>query len=88
MLQSIPDGEVPVGIPALVAQQQGSLGSPASSPTPGVPTSSVRLTQDQLTKLHGELDVVQANMAVLNEMLSELSPGKEHPSDIQLLRVC
>lgn len=85
--RSIPDGEVPVGVPALVAQQQGSLGSPASSsPTPVVPTASVRLTQDQLAKLHGELDVVQANMVVLNEMLSELSPGKEHPSDIQLLR--
>lgn len=87
--RSIPDGEVPVGIPALVAQQQGSLGSPASSsPTPAAPApaSNVRLTQDQLAKLHGELDVVQANMAVLNEMLSELTPGKEHPSDVQLLR--
>ena len=78
-----------MGVPALVAQQQGSLGSPASSsPTPAVPVTNVRLTQDQMAKLHGELDVVQANMAVLNEMLSELSPGKEHPSDIQLLRVC
>uniref|UniRef100_A0A1B6CYU7 VHS domain-containing protein n=1 Tax=Clastoptera arizonana TaxID=38151 RepID=A0A1B6CYU7_9HEMI len=73
--RSIPDGEVHIGVPALVAQQQGTLSSPA---TP-------RLTPEQLSKLHADLDVVQANMAVLSEMMSELTPGKEHPSDIQLL---
>jgi hypothetical protein len=38
-------------------------------------------------KLQSELDVVQGNMAVLSEMLSELTPGKEHPSDLELLQV-
>ncbi|XP_046660274.1 TOM1-like protein 2 isoform X3 [Homalodisca vitripennis] len=81
--RSIPDGEVAVGVPALVAQQQGTLGSP---PSPAASPPPPRLTTDQLTKLHGELDVVQGNMAVMSEMLSELTPGKEHPSDVQLLK--
>jgi hypothetical protein len=45
------------------------------------------LASDQLGKLHSELDVVQGNMAVLSEMLTELTPGKEHPSDLELLQV-
>lgn len=65
---------------ALAAQQAGTLGA-TKTPT------SPRLTPDQLGKLHGELDVVQGNMAVMSEMLSELTPGQEHPSDIQLLKV-
>jgi hypothetical protein len=45
------------------------------------------LSSDQLGKLQSELDVVQGNMAVLSEMLTELTPGKEHPSDLELLKV-
>lgn len=44
-----------------------------------------RLTQEQVTKLHKDVEVVQANMAVLNEMLTTLIPGQEHSSDIELL---
>lgn len=84
MFQSIPDGEVTVGVPALVAQQQGTLANPPS-PTHSPPPP--RLNPEQLTKLHSQLDVVQGNMAVMSEMLSELTPGKEHPSDVQLLKV-
>jgi hypothetical protein len=42
---------------------------------------------DQLGKLQSELDVVQGNMVVLSEMLTELTPGEEHPSDLELLKV-
>jgi hypothetical protein len=42
---------------------------------------------DQLGKLQSELDVVQGNMVVLGEMLTELTPGEEHPSDLELLKV-
>lgn len=73
-----------MGVPALVAQQQGTLGSP---PSPANAPPTPRLAPDQLAKLHADLDVVQGNMAVMSEMLSELTPGKEHPSDIQLLKV-
>jgi hypothetical protein len=45
------------------------------------------LSLDQLGKLQSELDVVQGNMVVLSEMLTELTPGEEHPSDLELLKV-
>lgn len=75
-----------MGVPALVAQQQGVLGgSPTTqaSPVAAVP----RLSPEHMAKLYGELDVVQGNLAVMSEMLSELKPGKEHPSDMELLKV-
>lgn len=56
-----------------------------TAPTPGVPVS---LTAEQRAKLHSELDVVESNAKVLGEMLSGLSPGKEHQDDVQLLQVC
>lgn len=46
-----------------------------------------RLSPEQVTKLNKDLEVVQANMAVLNEMLTTLIPGQEHSSDIELLTV-
>jgi hypothetical protein len=45
------------------------------------------LSLDQLGKLQSELDVVQGNMVVLSEMLTELTPGEEHPIDLELLKV-
>ena len=48
---------------------------------------ALRLTPEQLAKLRSELDIVQENMTILNEMLTELTPGKEHPSDLELLVV-
>ncbi len=49
--------------------------------------AALRLTQEQLAKLRSELDIVQENMTILNEMLTELTPGNEHPSDLELLSV-
>jgi len=63
-------------------------GSPATQSS--IPTTHMGptvLTSDQLGKLQSELDVVQGNMVVLGEMLTELTPGKEHPSDLELLQV-
>ncbi|XP_039285719.1 TOM1-like protein 2 isoform X2 [Nilaparvata lugens] len=94
--RSIPDGsDIPVGVPALVAQQEGTLGvsapphmthqqQPNAVPVPRA--AAQQLAPDQMAKLRKELDVVTGNMNVLNEMLTELTPGKEHPSDIQLLK--
>lgn len=49
--------------------------------------SSGGMTAEQRAKLQSELDVVQGNMAVLGEMLSEVVPGKEQPGDLELLQV-
>ncbi|XP_015373660.1 PREDICTED: TOM1-like protein 2 [Diuraphis noxia] len=48
-------------------------------------TNSRSNRQDQLNKLNSDLELVRGNMTVLNEMLSELVPGKEDESDVQLL---
>ncbi|XP_018321436.1 TOM1-like protein 2 isoform X2 [Agrilus planipennis] len=57
--------------------------SPLHAP---VPTGGT-LTPEQRTKLQSELDIVQTNMAILGEMLSEFQPGKEHPeSELELLQ--
>nr|XP_045604218.1 TOM1-like protein 2 isoform X4 [Procambarus clarkii] len=68
---------------------QGTVTSPRRpnphQPTP-TPAAPVTLTAEQRAKLHSELDVVEANAKVLGEMLGELSPGKEHQDDLQLLQ--
>ena len=51
------------------------------------PTAEVMtLNSTQLTKLQRELGIVEGNMTVLSEMLNELTPGQEHPTDLDLLR--
>lgn len=66
---------------------QGSIpqASPMAAPIIISPVAGT-LTPDQRAKLQSELDVVQANMAVLGEMLSELTPGNELPDELDLLQ--
>lgn len=47
----------------------------------------ISLNPEQLAKLRSELDIVQGNMKVFCEMLTELTPCKEHPQDLELLQV-
>ncbi|KAL3982138.1 VHS domain family protein [Acanthocheilonema viteae] len=49
------------------------------------PSQSVQPTPQQLEKLRKELDVVNGNLKVMRELLSEMVPGKEAPDDLQLL---
>ncbi|CAN8002660.1 unnamed protein product [Ixodes hexagonus] len=51
-----------------------------------LPPSPVTLGPEQLDKLKRELEVVQRNMTVFGEMLSELVPGQEQHSDWELLQ--
>lgn len=55
-------------------------------PAPQPAAGPLALGGDQMQKLRTELDVVQQNMKVLSDMLTELTPGQEHPSDLQLLQ--
>lgn len=41
----------------------------------------------QIARLRSELDVVRGNTKVMSEMLTEMVPGKEDPSDLELLQV-
>lgn len=56
---------------------------PSASP---VTTPTAYITPEQRAKLQSELDVVQSNMAVLGELLSELKPGHEQPDEMELLQ--
>ncbi|XP_030757774.1 TOM1-like protein 2 [Sitophilus oryzae] len=62
--------------------------SPSTSPlhSMGSPTSGGALTPEQRAKLQSELDVVQSNMNVLGEMLSEIKPGQEQQDELELLQ--
>lgn len=41
----------------------------------------------QIGKLRSELEVVNGNVKVMSEMLTELVPGQTDPSDLELLQV-
>lgn len=74
-----------LGSPASVhsypkTQALGTVGA-----TRRVANVAMQLSPEQLAKLKAELDVVQSNMRVFNEMLNELTPGKEHSDDWELL---
>ena len=71
------ESEIPVETPV----------SQHSSPTPHVASPTGYLTAEQRAKLQSELDVVQSNMNVLGEMLSEMKPGQEQPDELELLQV-
>ena len=41
---------------------------------------------EQIQKIRSDLTITQTNMAILSDMLTELSPGREHPEDRSLLQ--
>ncbi|XP_063827920.1 TOM1-like protein 2 [Ostrinia nubilalis] len=83
--RSVPDGPEPV----LVGSPQRA--PPQASPTrpsPEQAVATVTLSESQTNKLRADLGVVEGNMAVMNDMLNELTsqpPAAHHPSDIELL---
>ena len=61
--------------------------TPASHPQSAPRAAGGGFNQDRLTKLRTELNTVQQNCRVFGEMLTELTPGQENPSDLELLEV-
>ncbi|XP_037648406.1 TOM1-like protein 2 isoform X6 [Sebastes umbrosus] len=68
--------------------------TPARTPTftpalttqaPIVP-SPITATPEQIARLRSELDVVRGNTKVMSEMLTEMVPGQEDASDLELLQ--
>jgi len=45
------------------------------------------VSPEQSVKIRRDLDIVQGNMAVFAEMLSEMKPGQENPADLELMEV-
>ncbi|BFZ02687.1 hypothetical protein BsWGS_05725 [Bradybaena similaris] len=66
-----------------------AAGYPPPPPPParsGQCASGSALTTDQVSKLRRELEVVQGNIHVMSDMLTELSPATVDPSDLELLQ--
>ncbi|XP_072224289.1 TOM1-like protein 2 isoform X2 [Leuresthes tenuis] len=59
--------------------------APAAPPTSNVP-SPFTATPEQIARLRSELDVVRGNIKVMSEMLTEMVPGQEDVSDLELLQ--
>ncbi|XP_034982585.2 target of Myb1 membrane trafficking protein isoform X1 [Zootoca vivipara] len=65
-----------------------SILHPVSLPvSPGATTDApITPTPDQIGKLRSELEVVNGNVKVMSEMLTELVPGQAETSDLDLLQ--
>ncbi|PIK54923.1 putative TOM1-like protein 2-like isoform X1 [Apostichopus japonicus] len=68
----------PVPPPAVQNSPPPPVPAPAPAPTQGG-------TQQHIAKLKRDLDMVNTNVKVMSEMLTELVPGQESPDDYQLL---
>uniref|UniRef100_K1QFK8 Target of Myb protein 1 n=1 Tax=Magallana gigas TaxID=29159 RepID=K1QFK8_MAGGI len=61
--------------------------APVVPQTPPQPTTGpINPSAEQMTKLKTELNVVQGNIRVMSEMLTELTPTNIDPSDLELLQ--
>lgn len=60
--------------------------TPQSRPVKA-PVGPVVPTPEQMGKIRSELDIVNGNIAVMSEMLTEMTPGQEEAGDLQLLQV-
>ncbi|XP_019957415.1 TOM1-like protein 2 isoform X1 [Paralichthys olivaceus] len=63
---------------------------PAPTPVSTPPVSNVpgpiTATAEQIARLRSELDIVRGNIKVMSEMLTEMVPGQEGASDLELLQ--
>ncbi|XP_048377101.1 target of Myb protein 1 isoform X1 [Stegostoma tigrinum] len=59
----------------------------SEQPIPAVSTEGgITPSLEQVAKLRSELDVVNGNVKVMSEMLTEMVPGQEDSSDLELLQ--
>ncbi|XP_068574371.1 TOM1-like protein 2 isoform X1 [Cebidichthys violaceus] len=70
---------IPIPIPTLAL-------TPASTTQASLVPSPITATPEQIARLRSELDVVRGNTKVMSEMLTEMVPGQENASDLELLQ--
>ncbi|XP_042360202.1 LOW QUALITY PROTEIN: TOM1-like protein 2 [Plectropomus leopardus] len=84
--------EVDPAMNKYLAPSSPAVGTPKPSPTPASATpasnmpSPITATPEQIARLRSELDVVRGNTKVMSEMLTEMVPGQEDASDLELLQ--
>uniref|UniRef100_A0A8C6QNC1 Target of myb1-like 2 (chicken) n=1 Tax=Nannospalax galili TaxID=1026970 RepID=A0A8C6QNC1_NANGA len=95
LIQSVPEVDPAATMPRSQSQRRTSAGSypspsPASYSTPQVPalsvTGPITANSEQIARLRSELDIVRGNTKVMSEMLTEMVPGQEDSSDLELLQ--
>nr|XP_033819222.1 TOM1-like protein 2 isoform X2 [Geotrypetes seraphini] len=90
--RSVPEVDPAVSLTKPQSQQTTSTGSPSPSQytVPQTPpltvTGPITANSDQIARLRSELDVVRGNTKVMSEMLTEMVPGQEDSSDLELLQ--
>ncbi|XP_061893290.1 TOM1-like protein 2 isoform X4 [Entelurus aequoreus] len=80
----------PAATPTIITTTTSASSSPKpatnSSATHISPHGAITATPEQISRLRSELDVVRGNIKVLSEMLTEMVPGQEDSSDLELLQ--
>ncbi|XP_068938133.1 target of Myb1 membrane trafficking protein isoform X1 [Petaurus breviceps papuanus] len=89
--RSVYGSEPPPGQNSSVTQSSQRTNSLQQAvPPPNVPSAPddvpVTPSPEQIAKLRNELEVVNGNVRVMSEMLTELVPGQADPSDLELLQ--
>lgn len=75
------------GTPTAALSAGAPVAATAAVPGPVQGGCVEMLAPDQLAKLKRELEIVETNMTVFGEMLTEMNPQAEHQADYQLLTV-
>ncbi|XP_072127850.1 target of Myb1 membrane trafficking protein isoform X2 [Mobula birostris] len=85
--RTIPEVDPAVSQNSVPAQAQSAVFPVSEQPIP-VASSEGAITPslEQVAKLRSELDIVNGNVKVMSEMLTEMVPGQEDPSDLELLQ--
>ncbi|XP_029402181.1 TOM1-like protein 2 isoform X1 [Mus pahari] len=93
--RSVPEMDPAATIPRSQTQPRTTAGTyssppPASYSTLQAPalsvTGPITANSEQIARLRSELDVVRGNTKVMSEMLTEMVPGQEDSSDLELLQ--
>nr|XP_055160876.1 TOM1-like protein 2 isoform X2 [Nyctereutes procyonoides] len=94
--RSVPEVDPAATMPRSQSQQRtsaSSYSSPSPAPYSSAPqapalsvTGPIMANSEQIARLRSELDVVRGNTKVMSEMLTEMVPGQEDSSDLELLQ--
>ncbi|XP_007448440.1 PREDICTED: TOM1-like protein 2 isoform X3 [Lipotes vexillifer] len=87
LIQSVPEVDPATSMPKSQSQPRTSSGSSLVLQVPALSAADpITANSEQIARLRSELDVVRGNTKVMSEMLTEMVPGQEDSSDLELLQ--